>query len=114
MFLEVWGQALNAVRVDTESEFWALDKVYYLLALHLAPTFPQPPADLSSAPHSSLAQPNDASSFTSAKSKDKKKELPLPVDIEAKEETAEVEQLKRKKKEKELEKKGAKEKDPMA
>ena len=36
--LEVWGQALNAAGVDTESKLWAPHKVYYPLALCLAPT----------------------------------------------------------------------------
>ena len=40
--LEVWGQALNAAGVDTESELRAFDKVYYPPALHLVPTLPQP------------------------------------------------------------------------
>ena len=36
--LEVWGQALNAVGVSTESELRAPDKFYYPPALRLAPT----------------------------------------------------------------------------
>ena len=92
--LEVWGQALNATGVDTELKLQALDKVYYPLALCLAPTLPQPPTDPSSAPLSSLAQPSDAPSSTSAKGKDKKKELLAPVDVEAEDEATEVEQLK--------------------
>ena len=92
--LEVWGQALNATGVDTELKLQALDKVYYPLALCLAPTLPQPPTDPSSAPLSSLAQPSDAPSSTSTKGKDKKKELLAPVDVEAEDEATEVEQLK--------------------
>ena len=109
----MWGQALNAAGVDTKSKLWASDKVYYPLALCLAPTPPQPLVDPSSAPHSSLTQPSNTPSSTSAKGKDKKKELPLQVDVpdvEAEEETAEVEDFKRKKKDKELEKIGTKEK----
>ena len=54
--LEVWGQALNAAGVSTESKFRAPDKVYHPPALCLAPTLPQPPTDPSSAPLSSLDQ----------------------------------------------------------
>ena len=36
--LEVWGQALNIAMVSTESELRAPYKVYYPLALRLAPT----------------------------------------------------------------------------
>lgn len=71
--LEVWGQALNVIGVNTESELWAPDKVYYPLALPLAPTPPQPPAEVSSAPLSSSAQTGDAPSSTSAKGMEKKK-----------------------------------------
>ena len=112
--LDLWGQALNVTGVDTESELWAPDKVYYPPALCLAPTLPQPLVDPSSAPLSSSAQPSDAPSSTSAKGKDKKKELPPPVDVpdvEAEEEAVEVGQLKRQKKEKESKKKGTKEKE---
>ena len=51
--LEVWGQALSAVGVSTESELRAPDKVYYPPALRLAPTSPQPPVDPSPTPPSS-------------------------------------------------------------
>ena len=52
---EVWGQAMNAIGVSTESELRAPDKVHYPSALRLAITFPQPPADPNSAPLSSSA-----------------------------------------------------------
>ena len=42
-YLEVWGQALTAVGVSTESELRAPDKVHYPSALHLAPN-PFPPS----------------------------------------------------------------------
>ena len=35
--LEVWSQALSAAGVSIESELRAPNKVYYPLALHLAP-----------------------------------------------------------------------------
>lgn len=50
--LEVWGQALSAARVDTESELRAPDKVYYPPTLRPAPRSPQPPVDPSFAPTS--------------------------------------------------------------
>ena len=113
--LEVWGQALNATGVSTESKLRASNKVYYPPALHLAPTLPQPPADSSFAPLSSFAQRDHVPFPTLTKGKEKKKELPPPVDVqdvEADKEVAEVTQLKRKKMEKEQEKKGTKEKKP--
>ena len=113
--LEVWGQALNAAGVSTESEFWAPSQVYYPLAPRLAPTLLQPLADPSSAPLSSSAQLDPIPSPTSAKGKEKKVELPPPanvLDVETEEEVVEAAQLKRKKKEKEQEKKGTKEKEP--
>ena len=58
-FLEVWGQALTIARVSIESELKAPDKVYYPLALRLAPNPPPPATDLSST--STLAQPTAAS-----------------------------------------------------
>ena len=70
--LKVWGQALNAVGVDIELELRAPNKVYYPPDLYLAPTPPQPLVDPSSALYSSLAQPNNTPSSTSAKGKDKK------------------------------------------
>ena len=103
----MWGQALNAAGVSTESEFWAPNKVYYLPALHLAPTLPQPLIDPSFAPLSSSTQPDHDPSPTSAKGKEKKKELPPLANVqvvEAEEEVAEVAQLKRKKKERVREK----------
>ena len=116
-YLEVWGQALDAVGVSTESELWAFDKVYYPPTLRLVPNLPQPPTDPSFAPPSSLAQPNHVPSPTLVKGKEKKKELPLPANVqvvEVEEEVVKVVQLKRKKKEKEQEKKGTKEKEPIA
>jgi len=96
--LDLWGQALNAAGVDTESEVWPPDKVYYPPALCLAPTLPQPLVDPSSTPLSSSAYPSDTPSSTLAKGKDKKKKLPPLVDVpdvEAEEEAVEVGQLKR-------------------
>ena len=91
--LEVSGQALNAVGVNTESELRGPDKVYYPFTLRLAPTLPQPPADPSSAPPSSSVQPDLVPSPTSAKGKKKKKELPPPanvLDVETEKEVAEA------------------------
>ena len=90
--LEVWGQALNATGVSTESKLRASNKVYYPPALHLAPTPPQPLANPSSAPPSSSNWPASTPSSTLAKGKEKEKELPPPaevLDVELKE-TAEV------------------------
>ena len=115
--LEVWGQALSAAGVDTKSELRAPDKVYYPLALRLAPTPSLPPADTSSAPQSSSAQLSDDPSSTLAKCKEKKKELPPSMDapnVMAEEDMPEGVPLKRKKKEKEQEKKGAQEQEPTA
>ena len=78
-FLEVWGQALSAVGVSTESELWAPDKVYYPLALHLAPTPPQPLVDPIPIPISSLEQP--AFTPSDAPNKDKEPKEPPPVDV---------------------------------
>lgn len=39
---EVWDEAMNAARVDPESELRAPDRVYYPPALRLAPAPPQP------------------------------------------------------------------------
>ena len=78
----MWGQALNAMGVNTESEFRAPGKVYYLPALHLAPTLPQPPIDPSFTPLSSPTQPNHDSSPTSTKGKEKKKGLPPLANVQ--------------------------------
>ena len=43
--LELWGQALTIAGISTELEPRALDKVYYLPALRLAPSPTQPAAD---------------------------------------------------------------------
>ena len=51
-YLEVWGQALNVARISTESELRAPNKVYYPLALHLAPSPSQPSIDPGQAPTS--------------------------------------------------------------
>ena len=102
--LEVWGQALNAAGVDTESELRASNKVYYPSALHLAPTLPQPLTNPSLALPSSSEQNDPNPSPTSSKGKETMKELPPPnivVDVEAEEEVVEGVPSKRKKKEKE-------------
>ena len=52
-YLEVWGQALNAARVNIESELRAPNKVYYPPTLRLAPTPLQPSTDPSLAPPTS-------------------------------------------------------------
>ena len=80
-YLEVWGQALNAVGVSTKSELRTPDKVYYPPTLRLAPTLPQPPTDPSSTPPSSSAQLDHVPSPTWAKGKEKKKKLPPPADV---------------------------------
>lgn len=63
-YLEVWGQALSASGVGTNSEFRAPKKVYYLPALRLAPTPHQHLADSSSVPSSSSDQSTAAPSTT--------------------------------------------------
>lgn len=104
-YLEVWGQALNVAGVSTKLELKALDKVYYPPTLRLAPSPPQPIADPSSAPTSSLNQLASTSSATLAKGKEKEQPpLTTVVDVET-EEITEVTQLKNKKKENEQEKK---------
>ena len=113
--LEVWGQALNVVRVSTESKLKASDKVYFPSTLRLAPTSQQPPVDPSSTPPVSSDQPTFVPFSTPTKGKEQGKELPPPteaLDVETKEEVVEVSQLKRKKREKEQEKNGAKKKEP--
>ena len=100
----MWGQALNAIGVSTESELRAPDKVYYPSTLRLAPTSQQHPADPTSAPPVSFDQPASVPSYTPAKGKEQEKELPPPIeelDMETEEEVVEVSQLKRKKKERE-------------
>lgn len=56
--LEVWGHALDAVGVSTESELQAPDKVYYPSALQLASTPPKPHVDSISVRPSSIALPD--------------------------------------------------------
>ena len=83
----------------------------------MAPTLPQPPTDPSLVLPSSSEQKDPLPSPTSSKGKEKTKELPPPdvvLDVEVKEEMVEGVLLKRKKKDKEQEKKGAKEKEPVA
>jgi len=75
----VWGQALTAVGVSTESEFRAPNRVYYPPALCLAPSLSQPSVDPSSAPTSSLAQP--ATTLFATPAKEKVKEHPAPVNV---------------------------------
>ena len=106
----MWGQALTAAGVNTESKLRAPNRVYYPPALCLAPSLSQPSVDPSSAPTSSSAQPATTPFATPAK--EKVKEHPAPVNVVEveTEEVAEVAQMKRKK-EKELEKKGGKEKE---
>ena len=65
--LEVWGQALTTAGVNTKSELRAFNRIYYPLALRLAPNSSQPSADLDLAPTSSSAQPATTSSATTAK-----------------------------------------------
>ena len=113
--MEVWGQALNVVRVSTKSKLKASDKVYFPSALRLAPTSQQPPVDPSSTPPVSSDQPTFVPFSTPTKGKEQGKELPPPteaLDVETKEEVVEVSQLKRKRREKEQEKNGAKKKEP--
>ena len=86
--LEVWGQALNAAEVNTESKLRALDKVYYPPALRLAPSPLQLSADPSSAPTSSSTQLASTPSATPAKGKEKKQPSPTNVvEVETKETT---------------------------
>ena len=53
--LEVWGQALIAVEVNTKLELKAPDRVYCLPALRLVPSPSQPSTDPGLAPTSSSA-----------------------------------------------------------
>lgn len=78
-----------------------IDKVYYLLALHIAPnSTPLPPN-----PSSTSLVPKSIVALTSVPSagKEKEQKTPTPVVELATEEVVEVEQLKKKKKEKEKE-----------
>lgn len=104
--LEVWGQALNAARVDANSELRAPEKVYYPPALHLPPTLPPPQADTGLVPPSSLDQPTSALSIVNPQDQEhgQSEETPV-VDVE-KDETAEVAKSKKRKKEKDHEKRG--------
>lgn len=91
-YLEVWGEALNAARVN---------KVYYPSALCLAPSLTQPSADPSFA--TALAQPTTTSVATLVAEKEEDQTPPVSaVDVDS-EEVVEIGQLKRKKKEKEKE-----------
>ena len=112
--LEIWGQALTAAGVSTKSELRAPDRVYYPLALCLAPSLSQPLVDLGSAPASGLVQPATTLATTPIIEKGKE-QLPsvAVVDVET-DEAAVVGQLKRKKKEKEKEKEERKEKKTTA
>lgn len=100
-YLEVQGEALNAAGVSADSELRAIDKVYYPLALRIAPSRTQPQVDLSSV--FALAQSTTTSAGTPAAEKEQDQPTPiLVVEMESKE-VAEVGKLKRKKKEKEKE-----------
>ena len=102
--LEVWSQALSAAGVSIESELRAPNKVYYPLALHLAPASQQPLVDPTFSSPVSSNQPASVPSSTLAKGKEQEKERPPPtekLDVETEEEVTEVSQLKRKKKERE-------------
>ena len=68
--LEVWGQALNAAGVSTESELRAPDKFYYPPTLRLTPTSQQPPADPTSTPPVSSDQPASDPPSTPTKGKE--------------------------------------------
>ena len=106
--LGLWGQALTATGVSTESKLSAPDKVYYPPTLRLAPSPTQPAADPSFA--STSTQPTTAS--TAIPVVEKKQDQPPPlsvVDVDSKE-AVEVGLLKRKKKEKEKEKEKEKKK----
>ena len=107
--LEVWGQALIAVGVNTELKLKAPNRVYCLPALRLAPSPSQPSTDPGLAPTSSSEQPTATPPATPAKEKEKEHLAPTNVVNMETEEVVEVAQLKRKKKEKEQEKKGGKE-----
>ena len=115
--LEVWGQALNAAKVDIESELRTPDKVDQPLALRLAPILLQPPTVLNPILPSSSEQKDPVPSPTSSKGKETTKELPPPdvvVDVKVEKEMAEGVPLKRKKKDREQVKKGAKENEPKS
>ena len=112
--LEVWGQALTAIGVSTESELRAANRVYYPPGLRLAPSLSQPLADPSFAPTSVLVELATTQVATLAIKKGQEQPpLVVVVDIEI-EEAAEVSQLKRKNKEKGKEKKEGKEKQASA
>lgn len=55
--LEVWGEALNVTRVNANSELRGPSNIYYLPALHVAPS-PSPPMFDSTLP-SSVPPPSD-------------------------------------------------------
>lgn len=97
--MEVWDGALNAIGVDAESDLRGADKVYYPLALHIAPsTAPLPPN-----PSFASSVPKSTTTSTTMPASGKEKEQPtltLVVELEP-EEVAKVEQLKRKKKDRE-------------
>ena len=96
-YLEVRGEAINAIVVGVDFDLGGPDKVYYPLALRFATssTLPQPdPSSNSLAPKSMVAP-------TSEPSTKKEKQTPaLVVKLES-EEVEEAEKLKKKKKGKE-------------
>ena len=46
-YLEVWGEALNAVGVDVDTKLRRTSKIYYSPTLHIAPSFAPPLPDSS-------------------------------------------------------------------
>ena len=118
--LEVWGEAMDAAGVDPNSELRAPDRVYYPLALRLAPTVSQLPTDPNSVTPSSAESKDPAPSPTSSKGKELTKGTPPPeavVDVEAEEGVPEgipLKKKKEKKEQKEQKEKNAKEKEPSA
>jgi len=99
--LEVWGDALNTAGVSADADLRGTDKVYYLLALSIAPSFAPPSPDPTSA--SSAPKSTTIPTSTPFAGKEKEQQPPsLVVKLEPKD-VVEVEQLKKKKKKKEKE-----------
>ena len=98
---EVWSEALNTTGIEANFDLRGADKVYYPLALHLAPKTAPPPPNLTFT--SSVPKPITTPASTTFAKKEKEQQPPsLVVEFEL-EEVMEVQQLRRKKNEKEKE-----------
>ena len=99
--LEVWGEALNTTGVSADADLRGTDKVYYPLALSIAPSSALPLPDSSSA--SSAPKSTTIPTSTPFVGKEKEQQPPSPVVKLEPKDVVEVEQLKKKKKKKEKE-----------